>query len=94
LKIDRSFIKGLPKDRGDGAIVRTILDLGRHMGLAVLAEGVETDAQLGYLTQFGCPLIQGYLLGEPAPIHRLFAAPDRRADMHADMRCAEGVHHV
>jgi diguanylate cyclase (GGDEF)-like protein len=71
LKIDRSFIKGLPKDRGDGAIVRTILDLGRHMGLAVLAEGVETDAQLGYLTQFGCPLIQGYLLGEPAPIHRL-----------------------
>jgi diguanylate cyclase (GGDEF)-like protein len=90
VKIDRAFIKGLPKDRGDGAIVRTILDLGRHMGLTVLAEGVETDAQLGYLTQFGCPLIQGYLLGAPVPIHRLIAAPDMRMDSFR----AEGMHHV
>ncbi|MGV3742340.1 MAG: putative bifunctional diguanylate cyclase/phosphodiesterase [Burkholderiaceae bacterium] len=80
LKIDRSFIKGLPGDRGDGAIVRTILELGRHMGLAVLAEGVETDAQLGYLTQFGCPLVQGYLLGTPAPAHRLLAAVTEEAN--------------
>jgi diguanylate cyclase (GGDEF)-like protein len=93
LKIDRSFIKGLPHDRGDGAIVRTILDLGRHMGLAVLAEGVETDAQLAYLTQFGCPLIQGYLLGAPAPIHRLVAIPEL-PDLEADARRAEGMHQV
>lgn len=71
LKIDRSFIRGLPHDRGDGAIVRTILDLGRHLNLTILAEGVETDAQLGYLTQFGCPLIQGYFLSLPLPINKL-----------------------
>ena len=51
LKIDRSFIQGLPEDRGDCAIVRTILDLGRHMNFMVVAEGVETDAQLVFLRQ-------------------------------------------
>jgi EAL domain-containing protein (putative c-di-GMP-specific phosphodiesterase class I) len=84
LKIDRSFIKGLPHDRGDGAIVRTILELGRHMGLTVLAEGVETDAQLGYLTQFGCPLIQGYLLGVPLPIHHWIGMPDSKEAHQAE----------
>jgi EAL domain-containing protein (putative c-di-GMP-specific phosphodiesterase class I) len=65
LKIDRSFIQGLPRDRGDCAIVRTILDLGRHMNLKVIAEGVETDAQLVFLRQFGCTLIQGFILSRP-----------------------------
>ncbi len=65
MKIDRSFIKGLPHDRGDCAIVRTILDLGRHMNLKVIAEGVETDAQLVFLRQFGCTLIQGFVLSRP-----------------------------
>ncbi|MBI1891145.1 MAG: EAL domain-containing protein [Burkholderiales bacterium] len=65
LKIDRAFVSGLPHDRGDSAIVRTILDLGRHMELQVVAEGVETDAQLVYLAQFGCLSVQGFLLGRP-----------------------------
>ncbi len=65
IKIDRSFIKGLPSDRGDCAIVRTILDLGRHMNLLVVAEGVETDAQLVFLRQFGCTLIQGFVISKP-----------------------------
>ena len=65
LKIDSSFIQGLPRDRGDCAIVRTILDLGRHMNLKVIAEGVETDAQLVFLRQFGCTLIQGFILSRP-----------------------------
>ncbi|MES2877764.1 MAG: EAL domain-containing protein [Pseudomonadota bacterium] len=73
LKIDRSFVSGLPQDRGDGAIVRTILDLGRHMNLQVVAEGVETDAQLLFLRQFGCTLIQGYLLGRPQSVADLMA---------------------
>ena len=73
LKIDRSFVSGLPQDRGDAAIVRTILDLGRHMKLQVVAEGVETDAQLSFLRQFGCSLIQGYILGRPVPFDTLIA---------------------
>ena len=71
VKIDRSFTSGLPNDRGDAAIVRTILDLGRHMNLQVIAEGVETDAQLAYLEQFGCSLVQGYLLSRPLPAQEL-----------------------
>lgn len=74
LKIDRSFVAGLPKDRGDGAIVRSILDLGRHLKLSVIAEGVETDAQLLYLAQFGCALAQGYLLGRPLSVDKLIEA--------------------
>jgi EAL domain-containing protein (putative c-di-GMP-specific phosphodiesterase class I) len=74
LKIDRSFVNGLPRDRGDGAIVRTILDLGRHMKLHVIAEGVETDAQLNFLRQFGCDFIQGYVLSRPMPLADLIAA--------------------
>jgi len=74
VKIDRSFVSGLPHDRGDGAIVRTILDLGRHMKLQVIAEGVETDAQLIFLRQFGCTLIQGFLLSRPKTISELMAA--------------------
>jgi EAL domain-containing protein (putative c-di-GMP-specific phosphodiesterase class I) len=73
LKIDRSFVKGLPHDRGDCAIVRTILDLGRHMKLKVIAEGVETDKQLGFLRQFGCTLIQGFILSKPKPLSELLS---------------------
>jgi EAL domain-containing protein (putative c-di-GMP-specific phosphodiesterase class I) len=62
---------GLPHDRGDCAIVRTILDLGHHMKLPVIAEGVENDAQLGFLRQFGCPLVQGYRFSRPLRLQDL-----------------------
>jgi EAL domain-containing protein (putative c-di-GMP-specific phosphodiesterase class I) len=78
LKIDRSFIKGLPYDRGDRAIIRTILDLGRHMKLAVIAEGVETDSQLGFLRQFGCHLIQGFALSRPLSLADLLEYHQRQ----------------
>mgnify|MGYP000069451121 CR=1 FL=1 len=68
LKIDRSFVKGLPYDRGDRAIVRTILDLGRHMKLAVIAEGVETEAQREFLERHHCHAWQGYLLSPPVAV--------------------------
>jgi predicted signal transduction protein with EAL and GGDEF domain len=71
LKIDRVFLEGVPRERDDCAIVRTMLDLGRNMGIGVIAEGVETDAQLGYLRQFGCTLVQGYLLGRPMAMPQL-----------------------
>ncbi|MEO7577172.1 MAG: EAL domain-containing protein [Massilia sp.] len=75
LKIDRLFMAGVPHDRDDCAIVRTILDLGRNMKMRVIAEGVETDEQFGFLRQFGCTLIQGYLLGRPMPMARLVRLP-------------------
>jgi diguanylate cyclase (GGDEF)-like protein len=71
LKIDRSFVHGLPHDRGDSEIVQTILDLGRRMKFQVIAEGVETDSQLVFLRQFGCSLAQGFLLARPLPLAEL-----------------------
>jgi len=71
LKIDRSFVRELPQQRNDRAIVKTILDLGRHMELEVIAEGVETVPQLDVLQQSGCRLIQGYLLDRPMPLSEL-----------------------
>ncbi|HIE54590.1 MAG TPA: EAL domain-containing protein [Chromatiaceae bacterium] len=65
LKIDRSFIRGLPEDRSSVKIVSAIIGLGRGLGLEVIAEGVETPQQHAYLQQFGCQLVQGHLLGAP-----------------------------
>ena len=74
LKIDRSFVCGLPHEYGDCAIVRTIFDLGHHMKLQVIAEGIENDAQLCYLRQFGYPMMQGFLLGRPMPLKTLLSS--------------------
>ncbi len=65
IKIDRSFVRGLPSDRNDCAIVRSILALGANFGCSVVAEGVETEEQAGWLRDNGCRLVQGFLLGEP-----------------------------
>ncbi|MBA5639790.1 EAL domain-containing protein [Duganella sp. LX20W] len=73
LKIDRLFLQGVPHDQNDCAIVRTIIDLGRNMKLRVIAEGVELDAHLGFLRQYGCALIQGYLPGRPMALAQLIA---------------------
>lgn len=61
LKIDRSFVGGLPHEESDAAIVRAILHMGRAMHLQVVAEGVETEAQRSFLAEAGCDLFQGYL---------------------------------
>lgn len=74
LKIDRSFVRGLPDDIQDCAIVQTILDIGRNMRLEVIAEGVETEAQLHHLSELGCTLVQGYLLGRPMSLDALILA--------------------
>ena len=61
LKIDRSFISGLPKDESDAGIVRAIISMGRALRLQIIAEGVETVAQRDFLQQAGCDLFQGFL---------------------------------
>lgn len=79
LKIDRSFVKDLETDANDQAIVAAILGLAKALGLAVVAEGVETEAQLARLAGQGCELIQGYLLGRPVPADALAAEVERGA---------------
>ena len=65
LKIDRSFVQDLPGDRGSAAIARAIVQMGRALGLQVVAEGVETPAQSQWLREQGCDAQQGYLCGGP-----------------------------
>ncbi|MDQ2820494.1 MAG: EAL domain-containing protein [Pseudomonadota bacterium] len=74
LKVDRAFIKDLPGSHKDAAICNAVLDLAKHMDLSVVAEGVETDAQLAWLVPRGCHYIQGYLTGKPMPAHVAQAA--------------------
>ncbi|UTN77378.1 EAL domain-containing protein [Pseudomonas aeruginosa] len=73
LKIDKSFIRGLPDDPHDAAITRAIIALGRSMQLTVIAEGVETEGQQSFLTHEGCEQIQGFVLSPPLPAE-LFAS--------------------
>jgi EAL domain-containing protein (putative c-di-GMP-specific phosphodiesterase class I) len=67
LKIDRSFIQGICTSPEDAAIVRAILHLGRGFGLAVIAEGVETEKQCARLRKKGCEEVQGFFFGKPSP---------------------------
>jgi EAL domain-containing protein (putative c-di-GMP-specific phosphodiesterase class I) len=65
LKIDRTFVRHLPEETKDVAIIRSIVSLAIGLGLKVVAEGVETDEQRVFLTEIGCMLGQGWLLGKP-----------------------------
>ena len=67
VKIDRSFVTPMREGGDDVAIVRAIVDLGRHLGLAVVAEGIEDQATWNLLASMGCDLGQGWYLGRPMP---------------------------
>jgi len=74
LKIDKSFIRGLPDDPHDAAIARAIIALGRSMQLTIIAEGVENQAQQRFLAAEGCEQIQGYIVSLPLPPDEFAAA--------------------
>ncbi len=67
LKIDRSFIRSAPAGERESAIVRAIIAMGHQLNMKVIANGVESEAQLGYLRRSDCDVFQGYLFGEPVP---------------------------
>ena len=73
LKIDQSFVRGLPDDTHDAAIVRAIIALGHSMQFTIIAEGVENPAQQAFLADEGCEQMQGYIVSLPLP-PALFAA--------------------
>ena len=65
LKIDRSFVRGLPDDGEDAHLTKAIIGIAHHMGMAVVAEGIETEAQAAFLSHLKCDLAQGYLYAKP-----------------------------
>jgi diguanylate cyclase (GGDEF)-like protein len=67
LKLDQSFVRGLPQDSDDLAICTAVIAMGRALGLKVIAEGVETPEQLAVLRALGCDIGQGYLFARPMP---------------------------
>ncbi|MCJ0973690.1 EAL domain-containing protein [Pseudomonas sp. PS1] len=71
LKIDRSFVDGLPEGEQDAQIARAIIAMAHSLRLSVIAEGVETQAQLDFLQAHGCDEVQGFLLGRPMAADRL-----------------------
>ena len=85
LKIDRSFVQGLPRDESDRAIVAAILQMAGALGLKVIAEGVETESQRQFLLDSGCHEYQGFLYA-PALDCRSFEQRLRR--VHGDVRAA------
>ncbi|HEV3248651.1 MAG TPA: EAL domain-containing protein [Beijerinckiaceae bacterium] len=76
-KIDRSFISAFEKDRAASAVVRAVINMGRDLGVSVIAEGVETKRQLEGLKTLGCHAAQGFFLGEPRAIDDWIAATDQ-----------------
>jgi len=71
LKIDKSFMRDTPHDNNGTAIVQSILAMAGHLGLRVMAEGIETDAQARFLAEHGSPAMQGFLFHRPMPLPQL-----------------------
>lgn len=71
IKIDKSFVSGLPESGRDAAIIRSVIVLGHELGKTIVAEGVETEAQLNWLRENSCDVIQGFLCAKPLPADQL-----------------------
>lgn len=73
IKIDQSFVRDIATDPNDAAIVQTILAMAKALGLNVIAEGVETEAQRKFLVEHGCHYFRGFLFSKPMPIDQFLA---------------------
>ncbi len=82
LKLDQSFVQGLPKRKADDAITRSIIAMARALSLVTIAEGVETAAQASHLRALGCDFMQGYYFHRPAPPSAIHAHYRRHDDRH------------
>jgi len=71
LKIDRSFVKELPENADDSAIVSSTISMAHYLGMKTIAEGIETREQLRFLKHAGCDIAQGYLISRPLPLDEL-----------------------
>ena len=71
LKVDRSFVEGLPDDEDSAAITEAIIAMARKLKFTVIAEGVETAAQSVFLANAGCAILQGYYYSRPLPVAEL-----------------------
>src|SRR5207302_8439805 len=80
IKIDRSFVMNMEQDENDAVIVRSTIDLGRNLGLVVVAEGVESETVWLDLARLECDLAQGYYLSRPIPAEALADWVRQRAD--------------
>jgi len=70
LKIDQSFVRNMGVKPRDAIIVQTIIGMANNLGMEVIAEGVETEAQRAFLEEHGCPSCQGYLFSKPVPVEQ------------------------
>ncbi len=85
LKIDRSFIQDTPANPDDTAIVQMILSMARHLGLKVVAEGVETRAQADFLAANACDAMQGFLFSHPQPLETWLRIPRKTSSLFASL---------
>src|SRR3954469_16344613 len=83
IKIDRAFVINLGRNPQSAAIVRAVIGLGHGLEMSIVAEGVETLEQLGFLADEVCDSVQGYLLGKPLPIAQYLATVGRETAKHA-----------
>jgi EAL domain-containing protein (putative c-di-GMP-specific phosphodiesterase class I) len=79
IKVDSAFVRDLPTERGDVAIIRAVVDIASALGMTVTAEGVESEEQCSLLRQFGCHQLQGYLFSKPVSAARAIESLKRWA---------------
>jgi diguanylate cyclase (GGDEF)-like protein len=81
IKIDKSFVDGLPRDARDAALVESVLTLGERLGCSVVAEGVENAEQVAWLGERGCNYLQGYHFSRPVPRAQFLAIASRHFEL-------------